>query len=394
MTHYTRTEPSSEVERGLHGYYSGKRCVVVGRTGNVHWHHLDDKAHHSHFVNFVPLSHDFNINLRDVRKSADSPLSPKLNPDNLLKLAALHFAGWEIALAYGAARLGVFVATQYLQWNVNRVVPLIVAALYYARNRTNYDLILDVFRRDLEPVIAAGGLSRRSQASILRELASLFTEHGHPKEAVELYNLLDILEPISQVDSAREFGALLRRRYMTSGAANGWVRQGEAESAYQHALTTDPSENLAASVANSRAWTYLDLDNFEKAYDTLYPLFKKYRGKAFSPIGTLNPVDVTVWNIAEVMHAFSVAALKARGENGLALGREAFRKAPSMPYRRVRGRAGKSVSWSAPTRINSCPRCAAKCDAHVGASRCTGCAWPAPAQYSFSSAWSPDYGRA
>jgi tetratricopeptide (TPR) repeat protein len=114
---------------------------------------------------------------------------------------------------------------------------------------------------------------------------------------------------------------------MTSGAANGWVRQDEAELAYQDALAADPSENLAASVANSLAWTYLDLGDFRKAYDTLYPLFDKYRDKAFSPTGNLNPVNVTVWNIAEIMHTFSVTALKARGECGLPLGREAFRKA-------------------------------------------------------------------
>lgn len=326
-TRPTRKKNSSSVEKRLHAYYGGKRCVVLGQPGNVHWHHLDDDIQRSTFVNQVPLSNDFNLNLRDVREKTDTPLLPRLDPDNLLKRASLHFADWEIALAYGSARLGTFVAAQYLQWVPDRRVPLIAATLYYARNRTDYDLILDVFERDLNPAIITGELSRHSKAIILRELASLFTEHGHAKEAVELYQWVDILQPIAEVTNPREFGALLRRRYMTLGAANGWLRQREAEVAYQHALATDPSENLAVSVANSRAWTYLDLNRFDKAYDALHPLFEKYRHKAFSPVDSLAPVDVTVWNIAELMHGFSLASMGARGKRGLLAGGEAFRKA-------------------------------------------------------------------
>jgi tetratricopeptide (TPR) repeat protein len=301
--------------------------VVVGQGWNVDWHHLDDDVTHSSFVNLVPLGRDFNLNLRDLRKRPDTPLRPDLNPDNLLRRAALHFSHWEIALACGAARLSTFVGRLYLQWSADRQVPSVVATLYYARNRTDYDLIADLLTRDLSPLIDLGSLSRRSQASILKELASLFTEHGHAKEAVELYELVDNLLPIAEVDSPREFGALLRRRFMTAGAASGWSNQREAEAGYKHALESDPSENLAASVGNSRAWTYIDQREFGQAYDVLLPLFQKYRHKAFTPGGALEPVDVTIWNIAEIMHGFSVAAFGAHGRKGLALGREAFRKA-------------------------------------------------------------------
>lgn len=79
----TRKKATSLVEKRLHAYYGGKRCVVIRQLGDVDWHHLDDDIQNSTFVNLVPLGRDFNLNLRDLRKRTDTPLLPRLDPDNL-----------------------------------------------------------------------------------------------------------------------------------------------------------------------------------------------------------------------------------------------------------------------------------------------------------------------
>jgi len=320
---------SPQVLRQLHEYYGGKRCVVLNEPMSVDWHHLDDDDTNSTFENLVPLSRDFNLNLRDVRDHPDTPLDPRLDPEILLARARLHFAAWEPALAYGAARLAKFIASQYLHWEIERLAGLLSAVLYFVRTRTNYHLIQDVIMRDLMPAATSGRLSARSRGAILRELANLLADHGYANEALQLYCIVDVLQPVNPSD-ARDLAAFLRRKYMAFGAASGWSHQREAEAAYRDALAMDGGENLKVSVANSRAWTYLDSGDAHRAYETLHPLFVRYRRTVFSPTGAPKPVNVTAWNIAELMHGFAIASFAAKGKAGLALGRQAFRNSTRL----------------------------------------------------------------
>ena len=90
--------------RLLESYYGGKQCVVT-KSDHAEYHHLDDDDSNSTFVNLIPLASTFNCPiLRDARtrqrKSLVVTLPAELDPNNLLRRAHLHFAQWDIALAY------------------------------------------------------------------------------------------------------------------------------------------------------------------------------------------------------------------------------------------------------------------------------------------------------
>src|SRR5205823_10069388 len=123
--------------RALHRFYGGRRCVVTGQN-DAAVHHLDDNHSNWIFENVIPLRGDLNQSLESYRQSSRSkkllskPLHPSLAPETLLGVTLSHLGAGDFPSAYGASRLGCFIAMNY-QSNFRIAMLLGTLAMYSSR---------------------------------------------------------------------------------------------------------------------------------------------------------------------------------------------------------------------------------------------------------------------
>ena len=197
-----RQKLSKNVERELERYYGGKRCIVT-KNKSCEYHHIDDDDTNTSFVNLVPLMSTFNSpKLRDARKKQKKSnpvvLPAQLDPEALITQADLHFKQWDIALAYGCARLAYFIGINYLGMNVESCLPYSCAAMYFARHSCNDDLIRDILKRDFMPIANTGQVASGMRTLMIKEIAGIYSEKARYKESLGLYRLI----PNSSVNAA------------------------------------------------------------------------------------------------------------------------------------------------------------------------------------------------
>jgi hypothetical protein len=307
-----RQNTSHSLARELELYYGGKRCVVT-KSDQCEYHHLDDNDSNTTFVNLVPLASTLNCpTLRDAckrkRKSLPVTLCAELEPDNLLQRGNLHFAEWNISLAYGCARLAFYIGMNYLDMDAESRLPFSCAAMYFARHSANHALIKDILERDFFPIINSQQLSEKMRYIIIQELAGIYSEHGHHKESLSLYQMIPkVLISVSSEINAKKYSAVLRRKATSIIADHG-------ATAIAKALLSDArdacpfSKNLEVSIANTLAWSCLSENDYKGAIDILKPLHDQYNTAIFSPSDIIKPISITAWNAAEVFHSYSIAA--------------------------------------------------------------------------------------
>jgi hypothetical protein len=336
-----RQNPSESVKRELEHYYGGKRCVVT-KNDACEYHHIDDDDSNTSFVNLVPLKSTFNSpKLRDARKkqkkSEPVVLSSDLDPEALIHRANWHFARWDIALAYGCARLAFFIGMNYLDMNTESRLPYSCAAMYFARHSCNYDLIRDILKRDFMPIAQSGQVSSGMRTLIIQELAGIYSENGKYKESLRLYQLIpDSIATATSEMTAGKFSALLRRKATSIIAEQGSTAR--SDSLLKDAVDTNPhSENLTASIANTLAWNCLSNRDYRNAMDFLEPIHERYVSKIFTADDYIEPIAITAWNAAEVFHSYGVAAshlgkkYQTKSDKALAHASQIYRQCGASP---------------------------------------------------------------
>ncbi|HEX9737088.1 MAG TPA: hypothetical protein VGG06_34420 [Thermoanaerobaculia bacterium] len=321
----------------LENYYGEPRCIIDGTT-HVEYHHLDDDDTNTTFVNLIPLGANWNCPvLRDARRTRrldrDVDLPAQLEPDYLIREAAQHFARWHTPQAYGCARLAHFIARSYLRWAGEHRVALASDALYYARQSLNYELIADCLIRDILPLLREQLISSALGGTIAADLAGLLSEHGLHRDASWLY-----AQSGTNADSVRE-SALLRRMALRVVAEEGLTA--DAEAMLRDSMSVNPnSPNLAASIANTRAWCLIAERRYAESLDLLEPLVQRYRRRVLTEGGHLlhNNPNVSAWNVAEIFHSYSVATYHVGGRrqeksaSALRAADEVYRRCQTGPF--------------------------------------------------------------
>ena len=276
-----RQKLSAEVEQKLERYYGGRRCVVT-KNSVCEYHHIDDDASNTTFVNLLPLASDLNCpELRDAHvaavKGRDFILLAVLQPEYLMHQADLHFANWDISLAYGCARLASFIGKNYYRSGAENYLRFACAAMYFARHTANYELIRDILEREFLPIVESGPISSRMRDLMFQELGGIHSEHGENRKSAQLYDLIS--NAVAKSDfyyTAGKKAALLRRKATADIAENGLTSL--SSSLLEDAKNTHPnSENLTASIANTRAWDRLSVGDYLGAMEILENLYEIYK---------------------------------------------------------------------------------------------------------------------
>jgi hypothetical protein len=329
------------------------RCVVTGQTPHgIEWHHLDDNPTNDRMGNFLPIVRDYNTALREARKrpGVQHGLPAALIPDNLQAQAQRwHDVCWETGLAYGCARLAVFVARSYFHAGPAQVLRRASDALYFARHRYQPTFIADVLARDVLPNLGES-LDQKTRVIILTQLAGLFSDHGHGPDAAALYDKIRRLSPRSALSTDRGYAALLRRQAMTMGATGVHIRQIRPRLIKSSELVVGDA-NAEVGVSTALAWIYQRDEDWESCIDALEGHYRQYRRQVTS---RAEPLGVTSWNLAELFAAYATARA-ARGKQGdrsaaesaAKLSRRFFSQSGARPYdlwpghrQRMRGLAG------------------------------------------------------
>lgn len=315
----TRRDPPAHMVESLRHFYAGPfgplRCVVTNEAAELH--HLDDNDSNTVAENLVPISADLNKHLHAIRLEAQAGnprllLQAVVEPKYLAAHAATRFAVWDVGPAYGAARLACFVSS-YQGADVFERARLGFQALYYVRTRREYAFILDTLNRDILPAIYADGpVPGDIVAQGLRDFAGMYSECGFLDEADALYDVLDRLPRPNDDD---EWQASLVRRLATTTAARHGLSDRATALLREAEQILRSSTNIAASVANTKAWVLIQQGDFGKALDLLEPLVRDLEHAVFRPAKGIVPASMTPWNAAELFRNYSVALAGARPGN-------------------------------------------------------------------------------
>ncbi len=315
-----RQKPSAPVLAQLGEYYRGL-CVVTSRP-DIEFHHLDDNKTRSTFANLIPLLGYYNSPvLRDAAKNARKGthviLPAGLDPETLLRTARIKFASWDISAAYGCSRLAYFIAKNYKGYELNDIITMSCAALYYARNSFNYKLIWDVLTRDLEPAIDGAALGSVRRAEIAQELAGILSEHGKYALASQLLGLVPkLLGSNTSAIGGERHAAFLRRSANIVISEHGMTD--EAEGLLEDALSVNlASQNMQSGIVNSRGWSLLAERKYAAALDVVSPLYyahSKHIFKTGRDPKTPTATDASAWNAAELFHNYGISAMRVGGK--------------------------------------------------------------------------------
>jgi hypothetical protein len=294
--------------------------VVRGEDENSNWHHLDDNAANSAYVNLVPVGSGINIALRDARREMRTGRVPVLSlgelaPEALLAQASVWHARWETGLAYGCARLSHYVARAYLKESPNHTLACACDAFYYARHRFDDRLLEDILARDILPLLedarAPTILAKDTVGLILTQLAGICSEFGLPESAAEIFTMADRISISSGSASAVREAALLRRRAMVSGIIGAPRREVNAQLDESVALASG-NPNAELSVVTTRAWLMQRDEDWKAIVGLLEPFYEQHRPVVCDQ--RLRASAVTAWNLSELFyaHGTALALLKSR----------------------------------------------------------------------------------
>src|SRR5438067_995506 len=110
----SRVEPRAELQRHVHQFYGGRRCVVTEvDLLAVDLHHVDEDSSNTVLENLVPVRADINAALNRWKKHPSEPrsrLPPELDLASLDSRSRYNFDRGLHRAAYGCARLGLEVA--------------------------------------------------------------------------------------------------------------------------------------------------------------------------------------------------------------------------------------------------------------------------------------------
>ncbi len=307
------------IELLLCQYFGGKRCVITDTTdGNVNWHHLDESAsdtnRNDNFANIIPLAWGFNDPLGKAFSAATAggriPLGGPLWWESLSDQAMLHYRNWELALAYGCARLAVFVARDYGQDSTpDDVLRLAARAFWFARHRLNYALLSDVITRDILPLLENPAVrSPSTEVVIVYEICSLLNECGDRDSTSDSQNTLDTLLTRLQgsVDDPFRYAGTIRRQVVVRMASEGLDADMLAMlDDSERAAPENPSVQVGAAL--TRAWNQLSQGDWNNAYDTLRPVHDEYIKFSLRRRGSVQPIPVTLGMMGELEFLYAVS---------------------------------------------------------------------------------------
>jgi len=220
--------------------------------------------------------------------------TPDLLPDRLMSQAETLYYDWNVAAAYGCARLAFFVGKKYAGAGPLDLARYSVRCLWYARHRSEQRLFADVLVRDLNPVLAAQPVDPLTLITVLHECASFLSEFGKPQEAAATLEQLDQRLPTwkqSVKDLPFRLAGLVRREAIIEIGIGGDRSLALTKLAESEQLAP---ANLAALVgaANARAWEAYLREEYGAARDAIAPLLELCLDKMFA--GTLDPKPIAI----------------------------------------------------------------------------------------------------
>lgn len=298
-------------------YGSTFPCVATGLPNGTPYGPIS--LTRSSWMSYVPLLWSAADIL--VRLGRDAPrmlLADRLlSPTALLRRADAHFAAGDTPLAYGAARLAASIWSQAAEGDaVGHELQAAADAFFYARHRVAYPLLADLLTCHVVPRLSRQYWTEAARAAWLQEIAGLYGEHGEAAHATPLYTVLATLQR-GPVSLAKEISRLRREGLTQSvlGGRTGTALLEEAQLLVGNKLLATPGTlNSALSVANARAWLFMQEGNWRGTRQVLEPfkdLLQGFIDEALSE-GVVRP-GVTSWNFGELLHGLGIATGRHEG---------------------------------------------------------------------------------
>lgn len=307
--------------RQLEAFYGGNFCIVRSNRYQQHpaeWHHLDDNNKNDDFSNIVPINGQLNIWLRDINNQIKTNTelvqipSSELRSDVLQATAVIHFADWNLARAYGCARLASFVARRYLNWPIEIRLEYALQALFYARHCRNFHLLFDVYKRDVIPDLhKLDSISSVIAAALFNELGDTFSDNGAASLACRMYEITLGFGKAAQQSHFRPFRFASRLR--KSAAAHGIIEQSlnVTKKQLEQSLAEAPAdENQEVIVANALAIVLLHHGYDTDARDALEPLVIRYKRKLVDGSGNVKPKSPSTQAIVDLFQLYAVSVAR------------------------------------------------------------------------------------
>lgn len=300
-----RKNPGPTLERDLLRFFHGKQCVITADDG-ADWHHLDENNANTEFVNLIPLKHELNVILGGLdRRKVTEVWSARLElkPDYLIYTAMTHYYKWRVWLAYGCARMAVFIGKKYAKSPSIDLASYAQRCLWYSRHRSEQRLFEDVLRRDLLPIVDANALGTINVVSVVHECASLLSEFGKPDLAEQALDRLDTAAPGWRLHMAQyqpRLSGILRREALVNfgRAGNADITAGLLRDSADAA-----GQDLAGRVgaANATAWTHFVRGEHAKAAESLDPFLDGCLDQMVNGPSSVRPIAIPLAMAAELV---------------------------------------------------------------------------------------------
>jgi len=309
----------------LEAFYGGKFCVVksiMGKKERASWHHLDDNDKNDDFANIVPIVWDINNAIKEIHKQAKIGVQfvqmpyPELGPDYLQSVAIIHFAEWNLARAYGCARLASFIARKYLNWPVEVRLEYALQALFYARHLRTFHLLYDTYKRDLIPDLRLlDSIPPVMAAAFFNEIGDTYSDNGEASIACRMYEITLGFGKAAQQSNFRPFRFASRLR--KSAAAHGVTEQSlrTTQKQLEQSINEAPcNENQRVIVANALATVFLHHGYDTAARDVLEPLVQGYERKLVDGDGNVMPRSAATQAVVDLfqLHAATIARTESK----------------------------------------------------------------------------------
>jgi len=284
-------------------------------------------------ANIIPLSARLNSELGGLKaRNPKYPLflDPKLVPSALLNKSETNFTQWQVAAAFGCARLAFFTGmAPYSKLKDSDRISVLRRSLYLVRHRFNKEMIEYIIQRELLPLLnrAIDALEQPERHLLIQEICALLGEEGESGFAAEVS---DFLAPDRNMGTEQK-ASLLRRKAQTEGLAG---RRGNVRKLLDEAKALSGNDlNQLANRANTEAFLALSdpsVPRLRQAFDQISSLFVGLRKK--QERGRI--VAITVSNAAAVALHYAIFESifrsrnwKAERDHALTLADNLFRQA-------------------------------------------------------------------
>ena len=299
-----RVEVSNALLRKLKLFYKDKRCVLTKSIFNVDWHHLDENHANTCFQNLIPLSRDYNNLLEQYRRIEKNKYNdwygydPSFSPESMVFTSRHFYMQGEVALAYGCARLASWLVRLYpsIFGRYKNHLIYSLEAMKSARHSGEQELIKDIIGRDFIPYIDKFRIAEKLQ--LLEEAASIFQEYGDYVNAKEIFDILNTkYKTYIKRDALETQIRLLRRSAILHLQEHDKLLDALAMLKMARDNNGASDTNRLAGIINSTAWTYMSLEQVDKAIESLDEVMER----AFKSDGLHNSLFVGPWNAFETL---------------------------------------------------------------------------------------------